>query len=175
MQIIDDVLSKAAFKLLSVDAFNREYKSSHDAGDATYTFKFSSHIDLEEEEIYPQAFDEISHLFEGYRVHRAYINAMKFGDEDSIHEDDVELESGLTAIIYLNEAWYPEWFGQTVLFNGTSADRDTNYINNDIIASILPKPNRLVVFDKKTPHCVAPISHRFSGIRYTLMYKMEKI
>lgn len=175
MQIIDNALSKASFALLSEDAFNRKYASNHGAGDASYTFKFSSYIDLEKDEVYAQAFDEIAHLVEGYRVHRAYINAMKFGDEDSIHEDDVGLESGVTGIIYLNDAWYPEWFGQTVLFNGTSADRDTNYINNDIIASILPKPNRLVVFDKATPHCVAPMSHRFSGIRYTLMYKLEKI
>lgn len=175
MQIVDNVLSKASFKLLSENAFNRMYTSSHGAGDASYTFKFSSYLDLEKDEIYSQAFDEIAHLFEGYKVHRAYINAMKFGDEDSIHEDDGQIESGVTVIIYLNESWYPEWFGQTVLFNGTSADRENNFINNDIIASILPKPNRLVVFDKKTPHCVAPMSHRFSGIRYTLMYKLEKI
>lgn len=175
MQVIDNALSKASFILLSEDVFIRQYQSNHGAGDATYTFKFSSSINLEEGNIYSSAFKEIEHLFDGYEVYRAYINAMKFGEEDSIHEDDCEVDGGLTAIIYLNDTWYPEWFGQTVLFNGTNKDRDNNYLDNDIIMSVLPKPNRLVMFDKEIPHCVSPMSKRFAGMRYTLMYKLRKI
>ena len=61
---------------------------------------------------------------------------MPFGSEGTIHTDSDSPES-YTAIYYPNRTWLPDWAGETVLFNKTQ---------DDIVASIYPKPNRLLIF-----------------------------
>jgi len=110
-------------------------------------------------------------LPEEAKLSRAYVNAQPFGIEDYIHQDDTDLQKGLTVIVYLTPAWLPEWFGQTVFFKTT--DRLSFRSENDIIKSVLPKYNRVLVFDKDIPHCVSPLSKKFMGIRFTCMFKIE--
>lgn len=103
-----------------------------------------------------------------HRLIRAYVNAHKYGDEDNIHRDEIHIDEGATIIVYLCHEWRPSWFGPTLFFK----EKDTGL---EIVYSVLPKPNRFVVFNKDIPHCVAPISRRFNGVRYTCMFKVEKV
>ena len=98
---------------------------------------------------------------------RAYVNAHKFGDEDNIHRDEVRIHKGATIIVYLCDEWRPEWGGQTMFFK----DKEHGL---EIVHSVLPKPMRYVIFDKDIPHCVAPLSRRFNGIRYSCMFKVSE-
>ena len=153
------------------------YRVLHGAGDGSYGFKYSWMV---YDSCADQKFDDANfsslwaaikpHVKENVRVYRCYVNAHTYGVEDAIHEDDLEVERGITVIVYLCHAWYPEWFGQTVFWD--HLDRMTH---NELIKSVIPKRNRVVIFDKTIPHCVAPLSRRFAGIRLTCMFKLEII
>lgn len=155
----------------------KNYKSLHPAAEDAFGFKFSWHMYSLGENInempdeFMELWDSCKNLFpDGSLLHRCYVNAHCYGIEDTIHEDDKHFKNGLTCIVYLCNAWYPEWFGQTVFWE--HLDRTAP---NDITHSVMPKYNRVLVFDKKTPHCVAPLSRRFSGVRYTCMFKVQTL
>ena len=175
MQIIQNKISKSTLRACIQFAESASYKTLHGAGDGSYGFKYNVQ-DINKIACFNQLYQELnSYIPNGYKIHRAYINAMSFGSEDTIHQDDPDIEQGLTLLIYLCNDWYPEWFGQTVFFDNTEKGRENNFINAEITKSILPKYNRAILFDKNTYHCVAPISKRFTGVRYTCMFKLKKI
>lgn len=155
---------------------SKNYSVLHPAGNGSYCFKynwmFCSVTDngiIKDKEI-KNLWDEVKKCLPiNIRLHRGYINAHTYGVEDTIHVDDEDINKGLTVIVYLCSDWYPEWFGQTMFFEST------NNHHNKIIESVLPSFNRILIFDKKIPHCVAPLSRRFSGIRLTCMFKVELI
>jgi len=107
---------------------------------------------------------------EKHRLKRGYINAHHFGVEDVIHQDDMDVPHGLTVIVYMCQSWYPEWYGQTTFWENLYSES-----KNDIIQSVLPRHNRFIIFDKNIPHSVAPLSRRFQGIRFTCMFKLERV
>ena len=151
------------------------YRVLHGAGDGSYGFKYSwmvydSCTDQKfSEENFLLLWSAIKpHIKENVRIHRCYVNAHTYGVEDSIHDDDPDLERGLTVVVYLCRSWYPEWFGQTVFW-----ERLDRMSHNEIINSVIPKRNRTLIFDKTLPHCVAPLSRRFAGVRLTCMFKLE--
>ena len=176
LQVLDDFLSNEVLSSCIEEAeLSESYRVLHGAGDGSYGFKYSWMVydsgdkNGKLENNFLSLWSEISsRIAEKTRVHRCYVNAHTYGVEDAIHEDDTDLENGLTVIVYLCRAWYPEWFGQTVFWE--HLDKMTH---NDIIQSVIPKPNRVLIFDKKIPHCVAPLSRRFSGVRLTCMFKLE--
>jgi hypothetical protein len=175
MQIIQDKISKSTLKACIQFAESASYISLHGAGDGSYGFKFSSY-DINKISCFNQLYQELTpYIPNGYKIHKSYINAMSFGMEDTIHQDDQDIKEGLTLLIYLCNGWFPEWFGQTVFFNNTENGRKKGFFDAEITESILPKYNRAILFDKNIHHCVAPISKRYTGIRYTCMFKLEKI
>lgn len=175
MQIIQDKISKSTLKACIQFAESASYNSLHGAGDSSYGFKYSVY-DTDKIACFNQLYQElIPYIPDGYKIHRSYINAMSYGMEDTIHQDDPDIKEGLTLLIYLCNSWFPEWFGQTVFFNNTQNGREKGFFDAEIIESILPKYNRAILFDKNTHHCVAPMSKRFNGVRYTCMFKLKKI
>lgn len=150
------------------------YSVLHGAADGAQNFKYSWHLfhrDTDERiqnPLFAQLWEEVKkYLPLKSCLHRVYVNSHTYGVEDVIHIDDLDLEKGITVIVYLCNAWYPEWFGQTLFFS--SEDRLNH---NEIIQSIIPKPNRVLMFDKRIPHCVSPLSRRFTGVRLTCMFKV---
>jgi Rps23 Pro-64 3,4-dihydroxylase Tpa1-like proline 4-hydroxylase len=174
--IVDNKISISTLKACIQYAESAGYIPLHPIGDNHTQFKFSHH-DVEEVASFKQLWEEVKQVIpnKNYTLHRSYINAMVYGQEDSIHTDDMDINNGLTVIVYLTNSWFPEWFGQTVFFESASNGRDENYIGADITNSVLPKYNRFVIFDKNTPHCVAPISKRFTGVRLTCMFKLKLV
>lgn len=175
IKIIDNCLpSNILVGCIKIAEESKNYAVLHQAGDGTYGFKYNwlfynslDSKEIEEEKI-KQLWKEVhKHLPINTRLHRGYINAHTYGVEDCIHEDDIDIKNGLTVIVYLCNDWYPEWFGQTIFFESL------NKHHNEITKSVLPKFNRMLVFDKTIPHCVSPLSRRFAGVRLTCMFKIE--
>jgi hypothetical protein len=104
-----------------------------------------------------------------------YINGLTFGTEAYPHTDFGE-KGNVSVIIYLCESWNSYWAGETAFFDKHFIFNDpTNEIfyQHDIIKSVLPKFNRMVLFDGNITHAVRPISKSFKGLRKTLMFKLK--
>ena len=98
----------------------------------------------------------------GHTLVRCYANAHAFGSDGTLHTDSSSPRS-YTAIYYPHKAWFPNWAGETVLFDG----------DNEILASIYPRPNRLAIFRGNIPHVARAVSRVCPVLRVTLMFKTE--
>jgi len=112
-----------------------------------------------------------------YYLKRAYINVSRFGDEDRIHIDEGETSFGLTAILYLSGKWKMTWGGQTNFYTKHTKgdiptnDNETEY-ENEIIHSVIPKKNRVVIFNKNIPHSAGILSKTCLRNRYVCVFKI---
>ena len=59
-------------------------------------------------------------------------------------------------------SWHPNYAGETVFFN----DEGT-----DIIGTVYPRPNRMVLFSGSIPHVARGVSRVCPELRITLMFK----
>lgn len=175
IQVVDDHIPHDVLKsAIAAAELGANYRVLHLGGDGSYGFKYNWTF-MEQDK--PETFvsEELIALWEEVKKHvpdncvlrRGYINAHSFGVEDNIHFDDPYFSDGLTVVVYLCNDWYANWGGQTLFF------KNFEQVNNDIVQSVLPRYNRFVVFDKNLPHCVTPLSHRFTGVRLTCMFKLE--
>lgn len=103
---------------------------------------------------------EFDPKLEGYRLIRAYVNAMTFGTEGYPHTDS-QIRSDVTAVIYLNPDWRMEWAGETVMFDD----------ENEIVKSVLPKFCRAVLFPGAMMHAARGVSRICPECRYVLVLK----
>ena len=97
----------------------------------------------------------------GHRLMRCYANGYPSGAEGSPHRDSLE-PNHFTAIYYPHKSWDPGYAGETVFFNADGSD---------IVASVYPKPNRLVVFRGDILHVARGVSRSCPDLRVTLMFK----
>jgi SM-20-related protein len=122
-------------------------------------------IELELREASPllgQVWDHIKNAFvPGHNLTRCYANAYPFGSEGGLHADS-NIETHLTIIYYPHLAWHPNYGGETVFFSPDGAD---------IIASVYPRPNRLVIFPGVIPHVARGVTRVCPELRTTLMFK----
>lgn len=102
-----------------------------------------------------------STVLEGQMLIRCYANAHSYGSDGTIHTDSKHDDS-FTSVYYPHDAWEPNWAGETVLFND---DR------TDIVASIYPQSNRLLLFRSNIPHVARGVSRICPQLRVTLMCK----
>ena len=100
----------------------------------------------------------------GHALTRCYANGYPAGSEGGLHLDS-NVSDHFTAIYYPHTSWHPNFAGETVFF---SAD------GSDIIQSVYPKPNRLVVFPGVIPHVARGVSRTCPQLRVTLMFKTAK-
>lgn len=94
------------------------------------------------------------------RLLRLYLNGHTYGTDGWPHVD-TDRPDELTAVLYLCPAWKPEWCGETVVFNA----------QGDIVASVLPRANRLVTFPSDRLHAPRPLSKAFENLRVVLVAK----
>jgi SM-20-related protein len=104
------------------------------------------------------------HITPGHMLTRCYANGQPYGSEGSIHTDSLS-EKSRTIIYYPHSVWHPNWGGETVFFNKEQTD---------IVASVYPRPNRLLVFSGTTPHVARGLSRVCPALRITLMFKAER-
>jgi SM-20-related protein len=106
-----------------------------------------------------------STILPGHRLARCYANGYPFGAEGGLHMDS-NIPSHYTALYYPHLAWHPNYSGETVFFNA---------MGTEIIASVYPRPNRLVVFAGTIPHVARAISRKCPELRITLMFKTTQL
>jgi SM-20-related protein len=103
-------------------------------------------------------------LLHGHRLVRCYANGLAYGSDGTLHTD-TRVPNSYTTIYYPHESWNPDWGGETVFFN---REKD------DILTSIYPRPNRLLMFDGTLPHVARGVSRSCPLLRVTLMFKTDK-
>lgn len=102
-------------------------------------------------------------VLKGHTLVRCYANAHTYGSDGSLHTDSVSPRS-FTSVYYPHDRWSPNWGGETVFFNQEETD---------IIFSVYPKPNRLVMFAGTIPHVARGVARICPVLRVTLMFKTE--
>ena len=109
-------------------------------------------------------------------LNSCYINGLTFGIESHEHID-FDKEGSTTVIFYMCNDWNSHWGGETVFFDNKFIGNpsDDSFYSNEIIKSVLPKNNRIVMFDGNITHAVRPVSRSFKGLRKTLMFKLKDI
>ena len=105
-----------------------------------------------------------------------YINGISYGVEAHPHIDFPDKNS-TTVILYLCEAWNCYWSGETVFFKNEWVNNpaDQSFYDNEIIKSVLPRKNRIVLFEGNIVHSVRPLSKTYKDLRLTLMFKLKNI
>lgn len=98
-------------------------------------------------------------------VVRCYANATPFGSEGQVHTDSRKTSSR-TFIYYPSLHWHVNWAGETVF---------TNAEQSDIVASVYPKPNRLISFPGYVPHIARAVSRTCPDLRVVLVWKSEEL
>ncbi|MFT4243166.1 MAG: 2OG-Fe(II) oxygenase [Acidovorax sp.] len=91
-----------------------------------------------------------------------YANGHTYGIESSIHRDSRKGEYTKTALLFMHRIWPTTWGGETCFYSTTS---------EDLIKSVIPKPNRLVVFDGEIPHNVRSPSIGCELLRISIAFK----
>ncbi len=98
---------------------------------------------------------------QGHVLMRCYATAYPVGSEGGLHRDSLEPEH-YTAIYYPHLNWHPNYAGETVFFNDDATD---------IIGTVYPRPNRMVLFSGSIPHVARGVSRTCPELRITLMFK----
>ena len=173
--VIDNALDNNVLKACINEAeTQKSYYCMHPGGDGTYGFKYNwtfraiNRPESFTNEPMIALWKEVKkHLPENAELFRGYVNAHQFGVEDNLHSDDPLFDNGYTVIVYLTSTWQASWGGQTMFYDNFTQE------DNEIVRSVLPRYNRMVIFDKNLPHAVAPLSKRFTGVRFTCMFKVK--
>ncbi len=124
-----------------------------------------------------QIWDEFSNKFKipTEKLLSCYLNGITYGLEAYPHIDFLHKDCYTTVITYVTDEWNSYWGGETCFFNGNFVQDPSNSIfyQHDIIKSVLPKYNRVVIFDSSITHAVRTLSKSFKGLRKTLMFKLK--
>jgi hypothetical protein len=105
-----------------------------------------------------------------FEFSQIYCNLHTFGAEGFPHIDNEE--GGTTVINYLCYSWDIRWGGATAFYSDPCPSNREG-IESDIEAAIIPKFNRVVIFDSRKLHGVIPLSKMFGGERVTMMFKLD--
>ena len=99
---------------------------------------------------------------------RVYVNGYTYGTDAYYHMDDTWVNQKYgnnalteTAVVYLNDEWEADWGGETSLLDD----------NGDIEKSVLPKKNRVLIFNANKLHSARPLSRSCPALRKVLVFK----
>ena len=98
-------------------------------------------------------------LNKSFSIERIYFNGQFAGRHGSFHRDQCDR----TVLIYLNDYYDPEWGGFTQLIGDKYPQTET----------IIPLPNRMVVFDGNNLHKGYAYSYQNCPMRISLAYKLN--
>jgi len=101
-------------------------------------------------------------IFQDHTLVRCYPNAYPYGCEGTVHRD-ADDPRHYTAIFYPHAEWSLNWAGETMLFSLQQPP--------EVLATVVPRPNRLVVFQGIIPHVARGITRSCPVLRRTLMFK----
>jgi Rps23 Pro-64 3,4-dihydroxylase Tpa1-like proline 4-hydroxylase len=156
----DDEQSKI-LTYLNGPIFSGTHTSTGNVGSQRIFFR----ADLNNVELFLDLISKIQKLLPNgnYKLVRCWAIAHQTGSHGDIHQDT---GGDFSVILYPHEQWHINWGGETIFFNPEQYE---------IIKSILPIPQRAVVFDSNIHHCSRPTTSHFLGIRYVINYLFKKI
>jgi len=93
---------------------------------------------------------------------RCYSNAYTFGTEGYVHYDSNN-NRDITVIIFLNNEWKENWFGETVFLDS----------KGEIVKAVLPRFGRCVVFPGNIAHAGRSVSRICNVARTILVVKFH--
>lgn len=171
LKITDNFLTESELETIHALVNERGYtygwKSNATKEARHWNCRFGGSVDFTADEVIPQ--EQIDPFLWGIwerirgasdrKLVRLYSNAYTYGTEGAPHYDS-QTDDNITHLFYINRIWKPEWAGETVFFSG-----------DDIYASILPAPGRLVEFPGTMFHAARSVSRYFIGVRQILVYK----
>lgn len=91
---------------------------------------------------------------------RCYLSAYTYGTDGYVHADSDRPDEH-TTIVYLNDYWESDWAGETVFLDGAG----------DVVKSVLPKANRVVIFPSRVQHAGRSVSRKCPVLRQALIFK----
>jgi hypothetical protein len=97
-----------------------------------------------------------------FTLTRVYANGQTHGLCGEFHYDD-KSDNSYTLLIYMNEEWNPNWGGHTIISS------------KDKIYSIVPEPNKALLFNGNLLHAGLEPTRYFTGLRVTVAFKLLKI
>ncbi len=105
-----------------------------------------------------------------------YLNGLTNGVEAHQHID-ANNPNEVTIICYLCENWNSYWGGETSFYSGQFSHNpaDPVFYTHEIEKTVIPRRNRIVIFNSQIIHGVHPISKTFKGLRKTLMFKIKNL
>jgi len=99
---------------------------------------------------------------------RSYVNGYTFGTDAYYHLDDNWIVNKFgsdvlteTIIVYLNDKWDKDWGGETSILNS----------DNEIEYSVLPKKNRVLIFNSNKFHSARSLTRSCPELRSVLVFK----
>lgn len=108
---------------------------------------------------------KLSHLKNTHFLEDAYASGYVYGTVHDLHKDGTFPEHCYTIMFYLNKVWNVSYAGETIY---------TDPLESEIIASVLPKPGRVVVFDGQIPHVAREVSRTCVELRMVATFKYRK-
>ena len=97
-----------------------------------------------------------------FRIIRVYANGQLYGI-DGVKHQDAECLNDFTVLYYANPIWEPQWGGATVFL----AEDD------EIVKSVLPKPNRAVIFPATSWHFGQSPTRDCPELRMCIAFKLH--
>jgi hypothetical protein len=94
---------------------------------------------------------------------RFYCNALTYGDMTFPHRDCAPGGGLITALLYANHVWKPQWGGETLFYDDAE----------DPLYSIMPKPGRLALFNGDVIHKAGTPSRECYDRRLTFAMKFQ--
>lgn len=149
--------SKVRFKHWHHEILGTEGNNHTDAADRLFKDRLENHQPVKAAWSFLQ-----DHLLNGKgELLRCYANLHTHGVEGYPHTDS-KREDEHTIIFYMNPKWKIHWGGETAF-----------YEDDEIIKSVMPKPNRMVWFPSNVLHCARAVSRICAVGRMTLMFKIR--
>lgn len=115
-----------------------------------------------------QIWETLQRAFEPARfdLRQVFVNGQTYGLDNAIHTDRPNDEEGwYTALVYLNPKWSIHDGGETMFYNPA---------RSDVIAAVVPKPGRVILFDARHPHWGRPPTRNCKQLRVTLAYRLTR-
>lgn len=100
----------------------------------------------------------------GHEPLRVYANSHTYGVEGYVHVDNEDDENYFSTIYYAHPVWHKNWSGETVFFTPDG---------QNIIASVYPKPARVVSFPGHIPHRAHAPSRECAELRISIVIKTQ--
>lgn len=92
---------------------------------------------------------------------RVYANGHTYGTDGYPHKDG-HTDDGRTVVLYLNRHWKMGWAGELVFFE-----------REEIVAAVLPKYGRAVIFPSTCVHAARSVSRICPALRMCLVFKAQ--